>query len=117
MDRGFTHSHIHKLIQYIRTILPSIRQYDQIRSGLRIDANNEDIYEAAKRLIDRISGKLKAQRPIDKERVLRILNEIEAEYENKDGDSKDADQEEVPESRINGTKNKYKKNNTISSHI
>ena len=92
MDRWFIHSNIHKLIQYIRTWLPCIREYDQIRSGLRLTATNDELINAALDIINRLSGSKQKKEPFDKEKALQLLKQIEDEFEHKYGDNGNANE-------------------------
>ena len=77
MDRGFMHSSLHKLCKGVKTMLPCVKGVDDICSGLRINATDDKIVAAAKRIIRALPGKKlkEATDRVDPELIKDVVKE------------------------------------------
>ena len=78
MDRGFMHSSLHKLCKGVKTMLPCVRGVDELRSGLRINASDEDIVKAALAVVRKLPGKLKKLETdrLDRGEIKTVVQEV-----------------------------------------
>ena len=81
MDRGFSHSNIHRLVNYVKTVQPNNRNTSEARTGLRLHSTNEEFVEVAKKIVKKISGKNQKKQvdALESEELTQYLSQIQTQ--------------------------------------